>query len=74
MIDGMTDVSVKEQELLYVRVVDGGVPYMRFVSLEYLEKAGCQPNLSAESYCSHNRYPDKMESFTDRSGDKVSCE
>ena len=39
MIDGTTDVSDQEQELLYVRVVDGGVPCMRFVSLEHLEKA-----------------------------------
>ncbi len=34
----MTDVSVKEQELLYVRVVDGGVPRMRFVSLSTSRK------------------------------------
>ena len=39
IVFGTTDVSVKQQEQLYMRVVDGGVPCMSFVSLEYLEKA-----------------------------------
>jgi hypothetical protein len=47
MVDGSTDTSVQEQELLYVRTVEMGEPQMTFVSIESVEKSDAPSVLRA---------------------------
>jgi hypothetical protein len=47
MIDGSTDTSVQEQEIIYIRTVESGVPRMEFVSVESCEKSDAPSILKA---------------------------
>ena len=44
MCDGSTDSAVLEQELVYVRYLEGGLPVSKFLSIQAL-KAGDAPGI-----------------------------
>ena len=45
--DGSTDISVAEQEIVYVRYVERSVPVTKMISIEALDKADAQGILNA---------------------------